>query len=195
MADRRYVVSSAHPAHGGWQAFEEPALLAAAAGSGRASRDPISRKSPRAWSARFPRESRFISRSTPCSPAGGTIPPDLKIGLPPLAVYSPIHYQELPELFMEFISSLTGKSPSTTGFGSEGALTKGPFNALVAGGGSEQRAGVRNSDRIRGIHHFGRLRGPAHSRGSRRQPAGPGDLVPHARRRARSAVSDRARVS
>ena len=31
---------------------------------------------------------------------------------------------------MEFISSLTGKSPSTTGFGSEGALTKGPFNAL-----------------------------------------------------------------
>ena len=31
---------------------------------------------------------------------------------------------------MEFISSLTGKSPSTTGFGSEGALTKAPFNAL-----------------------------------------------------------------
>jgi hypothetical protein len=57
-------------------------------------------------------------------------PPDPEIGLPPLAVYSPIHYQELPELFMEFISSLTGKSPSTTGFGSEGALTKSPFNAL-----------------------------------------------------------------
>ncbi len=30
-------------------------------------------------------------------------PADPKIGLPPLAVYSPIHYQELPELFMEFI--------------------------------------------------------------------------------------------
>ena len=58
-------------------------------------------------------------------------PPDLKAGTPPLAVYNPIHYQELPELFMEFISSLTGKSPSTTGFGSEGALTKGPFNALL----------------------------------------------------------------
>jgi hypothetical protein len=57
-------------------------------------------------------------------------PPDPEIGLPPLAVYSPIHYQELPELFMEFVSSLTGKSPSTTGFGSEGALTKSPFNAL-----------------------------------------------------------------
>ncbi|MGD1072962.1 MAG: hypothetical protein ABSB15_22805 [Bryobacteraceae bacterium] len=57
-------------------------------------------------------------------------PPDLKAGIPPLAVYSPIHYQELPELFMDFICSLTGKSPSTTGFGSEGALTKSPFNAL-----------------------------------------------------------------
>jgi hypothetical protein len=57
-------------------------------------------------------------------------PPDRKAGITALAVYNPIHYQELPELFMEFISSLTGKSPSTTGFGSEGALTKGPFNAL-----------------------------------------------------------------
>lgn len=57
-------------------------------------------------------------------------PPDHKQGIPPLAVYGPIHYQELPELFMDFIASLTGKSPSTTGFGSEGALTKGPFNAL-----------------------------------------------------------------
>jgi hypothetical protein len=57
-------------------------------------------------------------------------PPDPKTGVPPLAVYNPIHYQELPELFMDFICSLTGKSPSTTGFGSEGALTKGPFNAL-----------------------------------------------------------------
>ncbi|MGO9241949.1 MAG: hypothetical protein ACLQBJ_14190 [Bryobacteraceae bacterium] len=57
-------------------------------------------------------------------------PPDAKIGLPPLAVYNPIHYQDLPELFMDFTSSLTGKSPSTTGFGSEGALTKRPFNAL-----------------------------------------------------------------
>lgn len=57
-------------------------------------------------------------------------PAEPKIGLPPLAVYNPIHYQELPELFMDFICCLTGKSPSTTGFGSEGALTKGPFNAL-----------------------------------------------------------------
>ncbi len=32
---------------------------------------------------------------------------------------------------MDMICSLTGKSPATTGFGSEGALTKGPFNALL----------------------------------------------------------------
>ena len=55
-------------------------------------------------------------------------PPDGPIRA--LAVYNPIHYQDLPELFMDFICSLTGKSPSTTGAGSEGALTKGPFNAL-----------------------------------------------------------------
>ncbi len=51
-------------------------------------------------------------------------------GVRALCCFNPIHYMELPELFMEFISSMTGKSPSTTGAGSEGALTKSPFNAL-----------------------------------------------------------------
>ena len=57
-------------------------------------------------------------------------PPDGPV--PPLCSFSPLHYLELPELFMEFTSSMTGKSPSTTGAGSEGAMTKGPFNALPA---------------------------------------------------------------
>jgi len=57
-------------------------------------------------------------------------PPDRATGIRSLAVYNPIHHMELPELFMEFICSMTGKSPSTTGAGSEGAMTKGPFNAL-----------------------------------------------------------------
>ncbi len=57
-------------------------------------------------------------------------PPDSHAGIRSLAVYGPIHYQELPELIMDYVCSLTGKSPSTTGAGSEGALTKGPFNAL-----------------------------------------------------------------
>jgi hypothetical protein len=58
-------------------------------------------------------------------------PADREAGIRPLAVYNPIHYQETPELFMDFICSLTGKSPSTTGAGSEGALTKAPFNMLT----------------------------------------------------------------
>lgn len=63
-------------------------------------------------------------RNNPADPAAA--PP-----LRPLCCYGPVHYLELPELFMEYISSLTGKSPSTTGAGSEGALTKAPFNALL----------------------------------------------------------------
>lgn len=59
-------------------------------------------------------------------------PPDPENGIRSLAVFNPIHYFELPELFVEYISSMTGKSPSTTGAGSEGALTKGPFNCLPA---------------------------------------------------------------
>ncbi len=51
-------------------------------------------------------------------------------GVPPLCSYSPLHWMDLPELLIEFISSMTGKSPSTTGAGSEGAMTKGPFNPL-----------------------------------------------------------------
>nr|WP_320120145.1 hypothetical protein [uncultured Marinifilum sp.] len=58
-------------------------------------------------------------------------PPEKEAGIRALSVYNPIHYQELPELFMDFICSLTGKSPSTTGAGTEGALTKGPFNMLT----------------------------------------------------------------
>ena len=57
-------------------------------------------------------------------------PPEPAARLRPLAVFNPIHFLELPELFLEMACSLTGKSPSTTGAGTEGALTKGPFNAL-----------------------------------------------------------------
>lgn len=82
--------------------------------------------------ARFHRK---LPLATPvCNPVDAVLagrrnnPPEP--GIRALAVYNPIHYQELPELFMDFVCSLTGKSPSTTGAGSEGALTKAPFNAL-----------------------------------------------------------------
>ncbi|MDR2806783.1 MAG: hypothetical protein LBB11_01335 [Puniceicoccales bacterium] len=51
-------------------------------------------------------------------------------GIRPLSVHNPLHYFELPELFMEFASNMTGKSPSMTGTGLEGVMTKAPFNAL-----------------------------------------------------------------
>ena len=85
-----------------------------------------------------PRLYRRVSAEKPLPhPVGAVLPgrknnpADPKAGIRPLAVYGPIHYQDLPELFMDFVCSLTGKSPSTTGAGSEGALTKGPFNPLV----------------------------------------------------------------
>ncbi|ELP84304.1 hypothetical protein EIN_065890 [Entamoeba invadens IP1] len=61
-------------------------------------------------------------------------PPQTKgaLVLRPLSVFAPLHYFELPELLMEAITSMTGASPSIFGAGSEGALTKGPFNSLPA---------------------------------------------------------------
>jgi hypothetical protein len=79
-------------------------------------------------SRRLAREKPLHTPVTAVLPGRRNNPPEP--GIRSLAVFNPIHYLELPELFMEFICSITGKSPSTTGAGSEGALTKGPFNAL-----------------------------------------------------------------
>lgn len=80
---------------------------------------------------RVPTDSVLLHPVGAVLPGRRNNPADHKAGIRPLAVYGPIHYQDLPELFMDFVCSLTGKSPSTTGAGSEGALTKGPFNPLV----------------------------------------------------------------
>lgn len=80
---------------------------------------------------RVPTETAVYHPVSAVLPGRRNNPPDPKAGIRPLAVYNPIHYQELPELFMDYVASLTGKSPSTTGAGSEGALTKAPFNALL----------------------------------------------------------------
>jgi len=77
---------------------------------------------------RVPLSEPLLTPVTIVLPGRRNNPPEA--GIRSLAVFNPIHYFELPELFMEFICSMTGKSPSTTGAGSEGALTKGPFNAL-----------------------------------------------------------------
>ena len=124
-----YVVSSANPRLVAGQALEEPALPAAAAG-------PHQRQGHRGGGAVRASGSPAAFGSAAAAAGGrgrrwaAEQPPDGPV--PPLCAYSPLHYMELPELFMEFISSMTGKSPSTTGAGSEGALTKGPFNAMPA---------------------------------------------------------------
>jgi hypothetical protein len=81
---------------------------------------------------RLPAEAPLYTPVDALVPGRRNNPPEAQSRIRSLAVFNPIHFLELPELFAEFISSMTGKSPSTTGAGSEGALTKGPFNALPA---------------------------------------------------------------
>lgn len=123
----RYVVSSAHPRLVDGKPSKNPRYLQLRPDLA----EPV-RRYVAEVGARF---NRKVPLGVPvCEPVNAVLvgrrnnPPEP--GIRPLAVYNPIHYQELPELFMDFVCSLTGKSPSTTGAGSEGALTKGPFNAL-----------------------------------------------------------------
>lgn len=122
-----YVVSSAYPRMVDGKPSKNPRYLETRVDMLRPMRKYVAEMGARLH--------RKISLHAPvCNPVDAVLtgrrnnPPEGKIRA--LAVYNPIHYQELPELFMDFVCSLTGKSPSTTGAGSEGALTKGPFNAL-----------------------------------------------------------------
>ena len=118
------------PAAGRRQAEQEPALPAEPAGPGRPFPRYVAEMGTRLWRAVPADQPRARSRSTPCCPAGATTRRTAQQGIRSLAVYNPIHYQELPELFMDFICSLTGKSPSTTGAGQRRGADQGPFNAL-----------------------------------------------------------------
>jgi hypothetical protein len=124
-----YVVSSAHPRMVDGKPSKNPRYL-------QRRPDLVDHRATYVAEAGARLHDRVPASERALQPVGAVLagrrnnPPQPEIGLPPLAVFNPIHYQELPELFMDFLSSLTGKSPSTTGFGSEGALTKGPFNAL-----------------------------------------------------------------
>ncbi|GMQ89524.1 MAG: hypothetical protein BMS9Abin09_1020 [Gammaproteobacteria bacterium] len=122
-----FVVSSAHPRLVDGEPSKNPRYLQVRPDLVKPARKYIAEMSAR-FSRKLPLDKKV------CHPVDAVLagrrnnPPEP--GIRSLAVYNPIHYQELPELFMDFICSLTGKSPSTTGAGSEGALTKGPFNAL-----------------------------------------------------------------
>src|SRR5262249_1607889 len=117
-----YVVSSAHPRLVDGKPSKNPRYLQQRPGRVNAQEARVAGVGARLHRD-VPADERVFFPVNAVLPGRRNNPPDLKAGIAPLAVYNPIHYQELPELFMEFISSLTGKSPSTTGFGSEGALT------------------------------------------------------------------------
>ncbi|HUW51527.1 MAG TPA: hypothetical protein VMV75_10990 [Sulfuricella sp.] len=122
-----YVVSSAHPRLVNGKPSKNPRYLQLRPDLAKPVRRYVAEIGAR-FNRRVPLGTALIEPVNAVLVGRRNNPPEP--GIRPLAVYNPIHYQELPELFMDFICSLTGKSPSTTGAGSEGALTKGPFNAL-----------------------------------------------------------------
>ena len=79
---------------------------------------------------------------------------------------------------MDYVCSLTGKSPSTTGAGSEGALTKGPFNALMPSIDLNAIGRLDDLDRTGWLQHAGRSHRSAVRSRSRHLVVDPGSLVP-----------------
>jgi hypothetical protein len=124
-----YVVSSAHPRLVDGKPSKNPRYL-------QRRPDEVNHRDTYLADVSDRLHRKIPSTRTAFTPVGAVLagrrtnPPQPEIGAPPLCVFNPIHYQEPPELFMDWLCSVTGKSPSTTGFGSEGALTKAPFNAL-----------------------------------------------------------------
>ena len=120
--DEGYVVSSAHPRiNDDGRASTNPRYLQ--------DRPDMVRHRETYVAMRGMQLNRGLASDDPVfAPVGAILsgrrnnPPNLKSGIRSLAVYSPLHYQELPELVMDYVCSLTGKSPSTTGAGSEGRV-------------------------------------------------------------------------
>src|SRR6185436_3051009 len=98
--DYTYVVSSAHPRVVDGKPSQNPRYLQKRADLS-SPRDRylaevaarLEREIPSPRPVHFPVNAVLAGRRNS--------PPDPTIGAPPLAVYGPIHYQELPELFME----------------------------------------------------------------------------------------------
>jgi hypothetical protein len=124
-----YFVSSAHPRIVDGKPSKNPRYLQKRADLVNPRDGYLAEMSTR-LNRRIPLSAPLHTPVNAVMPGRRNNPPEPSAGIRSLAVFNPIHYLPLPEVFMEFISSMTGKSPSTTGAGSEGALTKGPFNAL-----------------------------------------------------------------
>ena len=126
-----YFVSSAHPRLVDGVPSKNPRYLQLRPDIADARGVHLARMATRLF-RRLPADAPVYTPVDALVPGRRNNPPEPQAHIRSLAVFNPIHHLELPELFAEFISSMTGKSPSTTGAGSEGALTKGPFNALPA---------------------------------------------------------------
>ncbi|MBI2517995.1 MAG: hypothetical protein HYV95_13915 [Opitutae bacterium] len=129
LAGPRYFVSSAHPRLVNGKPSKNPRYLQVRPDVVDARGAHLARMGARLF-RRLPADAPVLTPVDALVPGRRNNPPEPQANIRPLAVFNPLHHLELPELFMEYISSMTGKSPSTTGAGSEGALTKGPFNAL-----------------------------------------------------------------
>ena len=127
----KYFVSSAHPRIVDGKPSKNPRYLQLRPDLANPDEKYLAEMATRLL-RRIPLNEAVVTPVGAVVPGRRNNPPDLAAKIRSLAVYNPIHYMELPELFMEYISSMTGKSPSTTGAGSEGAMTKGPFNAVPA---------------------------------------------------------------
>ena len=76
-------------------------------------------------------QSPLLRPVTSVLPGRRNNPAEPDAGVSALCMFNPIHHMELPELFMEYIASITGKSPSTTGAGSE-RTDQGPIQRPAA---------------------------------------------------------------
>ena len=125
----RYFVSSAHPRMVDGKPSKNPRYLQLRPDIARPKETATAQLAMRLW-RKVPSDVPLVTPVHVVAVGRRNNPPEGNIR--PLCPYNPLHFMELPEFFMEVICSMTGKSPSTTGAGSEGALTKGPFNALPA---------------------------------------------------------------
>ncbi len=125
----KYFVSSSHPRIVGGKPSKNPRYLQIRPDLLNERANHIAEVGMR-LQRRLPVDQAVVSVVDAVVPGRRNNAPDLVNNIRALATYNPIHYMELPEYLIEVICSMTGKSPSTTGAGSEGALTKAPFNAL-----------------------------------------------------------------
>ena len=154
-----YVVSSANPRLVDGAPSKNPRYLQQRPDRTDAQGDRRGRavRAPRAADAG--RARRSPGRSTSWPPGGATT---RRTGaVPALCSYGPLHYMEVPELFMEFISSMTGKSPSTTGRRLRGRADQGPVQRHAGDHRPQRQPAVLRAHRARRLAVGRRLRRPA----------------------------------